>query len=306
MKELASTFLRTIIHACAVLGLFAFATPNNALASRINLTLQGAPVTVLKQNVVTKRINGIPTNTVGRIQLDIKWHAMTLVPMVFNKLKVELLHGSNVLLTKECYSVHSPNTPRCELIAGVEQAEASASGDWKLRITNNSDHDANGFNILKEATDLNPAVIAMIVPMESYFEADCSARSLRLIGPTPVAIGPGATTEIPFPINAAGEIHIKAKWHTDTIIPNVFKPLKVDVLFNGAVIRSDFGYSIHADAKLSKVDIRLNASANQLGSWRLRVTNNNETRITGFDVEKGNDANPFVPNFKSTLTPSCN
>jgi hypothetical protein len=276
------------------------------LASRINLTLQDAPLTVLKQNSTTKKINGIPLNTPGRIELDIKWHAMTFIPMVFTKLKVELLHGTKVLLTKECYSVHSPNTPRCELIAGVDQAEANGTGDWKLRVTNNSHHDANGFNILREATDLNPAVIAMIVPMASFFEADCSARSLRLFGATPIAIGPSATVESSFATYVAGEIHIRAKWHTDTIIPNVFKPLKVEVLFNGTVIASDFGYSIHAGDRLSKLNIKFNASANQFGTWKLRITNNHDVRLTGFDVEKGNDANPFVPNFKSTFTPSCN
>ncbi len=305
MQEHATTILFTLVRTFVVVALFASATPGTALASRINLTLQDAPLTVLKQNSLTKKINGIPLNTPGRIELDIKWHAMTLIPMVFTKLKVELLHGSSVLVTKECYSVHSPNTPRCELFAGVDQAEASAPGDWKLRVTNNSNHDANGFNILREATDLNPAVIAMIVPMASFFEADCSARSLRLFGATPITIGPSATVESSFATYVAGEVHIKAKWHTDTIIPNVFKPLKVEVLFNGTVIKSDFGYSIHA-GKLSKLNIRFNASANQSGTWKLRVTNNHETRLTGFDIEKGNDANPFVPNFKSIFTPSCN
>ncbi|MCA1626321.1 MAG: hypothetical protein LC778_21540, partial [Acidobacteria bacterium] len=282
------------------------------LAEKINLTLQDAPLTILKGGTATKKINGIPNNTPGFIGLDIKWHAMTFVPNVFNKLKIELLHGTRVLLTKECYSKHSDKEPKCYLPKSVDQTEADAAGNWKLRVTNNSNEDVNGFNIVKEITDLNPFVTNIV----STFEPDCSIRYLTLQGGGKVEIAPHSTVERDLfgVLSRAGEVHIRAKWHTDTLGPNVFRALRVEVLRNGTVVKTDYGYSIHSDES-DKLDIKFNVSANQSGNWKLKITNDGSFKLIGFDIEKGSeinpilsktDLNPFVPQFRSTFKPSCN
>lgn len=122
-----------------------------------------------------------------------------------------------------------------------------------------------------------------------------------------VNIGPHSTVEKRFDgvTNVAGELHIRAKWHTGASIPNLFNKLKVEVLRDGNVVATDEGYSIHSDqkGKTDKIDIRINIGANQGVGWKLRIINNENADIKGFAIEKGNDANPFVPSFRSTYKP---
>lgn len=301
MKEIATTILRNFARVLGVLALSSLFFSNGVVsAQEINLTLQDAPLTVLKDSSVTKGINGIPGNTPGAIHLDIKWHVMTLIPNTFNMLKIELLHGSNVLFTRVCYSVHSGRNPKCYVNQVVSQAEANASGSWKLRVSNNTDHDVNGFNILKEGTDLNPTVSHI----ESTFRPDCSTSYLTLSGGVEVDIGPFSTVEKEFygVLTRAGEVHIKAKWHS----LNSFNKLKVEVLFNGTVVKTDEGYSIHSDhkGKLDRISILFNKDATtQLGTWKLRIINVGGAHINNFGIEKGGDLNPFVPGFRSTYKP---
>lgn len=275
------------------------AAATTALAQKIKLTLQDAPLTILKDNTATKKINGIPNHTPGSIKLDIKWHAMTFIPNTFNKLKIELLHGSNVLHTDNCYSVHAVSPPRCGLLKIVNQAEADASGDWKLRVTNNSDYDVNGFNILKELTDLNP----MVRNVESFFEPDCSIRTLSL-AETDIA-GATVTRTLAGIPNLPGELHLRAKWHVDALVP-FFNPLSITLLRDGQVVTARNAYSIHSDQK-DKFEIKINVTPNSngLSSWELRITNQ-YLKVKDFGIEKGSDSNPFVPQFKSTFKPSCN
>jgi hypothetical protein len=274
-----------------------------AWAQKIKLTLQDAPLTILKDNTATKKIVGIPSQTPGSLRLDFKWHAMTFVPNTFNKLKVELLHGSNVLYNETCYSIHAISTPRCLIIRPINQTEANASGDWKLRITNNSAHDVNGFNILKEITELNPAFITL--SMDSSFQPDCTTRDLSI---PEMILAPHETKKYSFQIpNLSGEILIRAKWHVDVITPNIFNPAVVRLLRNGEVVTSDRGYSIHSDQK-DKIVLRFNVTPlpNATSSWQVEVTNDGPITIKKFGIEKGSDSNPLVPEFKSTFKPSCN
>jgi hypothetical protein len=277
-----------------------------ASAQDIKLTLQDAPLTILKDSTVTKRINGIPSNSPGNLVFEIKWHVMSLIPNTFNMLKIELLHGSAVLQTTVCYSGHTDKTPRCGYWSfHVTETEADKSGDWKLRVSNNSQHDVNGFNIRKEATDLNPFVSSGI---ESYFVPDCSTKYLYLTGGG-VAVSSHSTVEkvLSGVLTRPGEMRIRAKWHTQALTPQ-FHTLKVEVLQNGSVVKTDEGYSIHADQRgmQAKIDIRINVGANQAAGWKLRITNNGIMNITDFDIEKGSDLNPFVPTFRSTYKPTCN
>jgi hypothetical protein len=47
------------------------------------------------------------------------------------------------------------------------------------------------------------------------------------------------------------------------------------------------------------------AEAEKSGDWKIEVTNNSAFEVIGFNIEKGNDINPAVPNFKSVYTPDC-
>ena len=273
----------------------------SASAQKISLTLQDAPLTILKSSSTSRKINSIPSGTPGMIELRIKWHVMTFVPNTFNRLKVELMHGTKILATDECYSIHAVPTPRCTIFKRIDQSEASAAGDWKLRITNNSGHDVNGFNIRKESTDLNPLVPSIV----TTFEPDCSVRNLSVSEFEVATNGTVRHAILGIP-NMAGAVHIRAKWHTDVLTPNIFNPLSVSVLRDGTLVTSDYGHSIHSDSR-EKIDIRFTVAPllNGSSSWAVEVYNR-LLKIKQFGIEKGSDSNPFVPQFKSTFTPTCN
>jgi hypothetical protein len=234
--------------------------------------------------------------------MKIKWHVMSFAPNTFNKLKVELMHGSRVLDTDECYSVHADRDPGCIIFKTIDQVEASAAGDWKLRVTNNTDHDINGFNIRKESTDLNPFVSNIV----STFEPNCSIRDLSA---AEFDIATDATVKriiagIP---NMPGVVRIRAKWHTDVLTPNVFNPLTVHILRDGSIVGADYGHSIHTDGKSDKIDIQFTIAPllNGSSTWEVEVSNR-YLRVKNFGIARGSDLNPFVPQFKSTFTPTCN
>ncbi|MEZ5427339.1 MAG: hypothetical protein R2747_13800 [Pyrinomonadaceae bacterium] len=273
-----------------------------ALAEKINLTLKDAPLTIPKDTTVTKNINGIPFGTPGNIDLRIKWHVMTFIPNVFNKLKIELIHGSSVLVTKTCYSVHSNKEPKCFLFKAVNQLESDIAGTWKLRITNNTSDDVNGFNILKEITDINPTVSAI----QSTFEPDCSPRNLTLQGGGKVKIAGYSSVERElYGIQSrGGHVTVRGKWHTDVITPNVFVRLKVELLRNGSVVKTDYGYSIHSDQK-DKLNLKYDAPAGPSNdTWKLKISNSESSfLLKDFNIEKGFDLNPLVPSFTSTFKP---
>lgn len=299
MRETLHRYLTRIAPVMFAVAFFCSAD-KDVVAQKIKLTLQDAPLTILKDNTATKKINGIASQTPGSISLRIKWHAMTLIPNTFNKLKIELLHGSTVTQSKECYSVHSRKDPMCFVSETVTQAEANASGDWKLRITNRSDHDVNGFNILKEITDLNPTV----TNVESFFQPDCNIRYPSL-SETEIATGATVTRILTGIPNLPGELHLRAKWHVDALVP-FFNPLTITLLRDGQIVESRYAYSIHSDQK-DKFQIKINVTPNPGGSstWELRISNQ-YLKVKGFGIEKGNDSNPFVPQFRSTFKPSCN
>lgn len=109
------------------------------------------------------------------------------------------------------------------------------------------------------------------------------------------------------PSGIPGTLKLKLKWHAVSIIPNTFNPLVVKVLHGDDVLKSSTCYSVHSD-KSNKCDFDITiseAEANQSGAWKLKVTNNSNDEVIGFNIEKGGDVNPAVPNFKSVYTPNC-
>lgn len=285
-----------------ILGIFAGA----ALADNINLDMEGSTATIPKGNTVERRIFGIPSGIPGDLKIKLKWHAVSIIPNTFNQLKVQVLHGSDVLKTTNCYSIHSNESPKCDFTVAVSQAEANQSGNWKLKVTNNSNDEVIGFNIEK-AGDVNPAV----PNFRSVYTPDCpDTINLDMEGTT-LTLGKGNTQERKiFGIgNAAGVLKLKAKWHAVNIIPNTFNALRIELLKpNGDVAVSGTYYSVHSN-KSPKFDITYNITASDAalsGNWKLRITNNSNDEVIGFNIEKeSGEVNPLVPNFFSSYKANC-
>jgi hypothetical protein len=127
------------------------------------------------------------------------------------------------------------------------------------------------------------------------------------ISGAPFNIAPHSTVEGELfgTTNSPGELHIRAKWHIAVLTPKVFDRLKVEILYDGNVLATDYGYSIHSN-EANKLDIKLNSNGGDVFKWKLRITNDTGPQVNGFNIEKGDDANPFVPSFRSTFKPSCN
>lgn len=117
----------------------------------------------------------------------------------------------------------------------------------------------------------------------------------------------------PSHIDGTGRFRIKAKWHTDPLDVfqlGSFQPLTVTLLRpDGTAANSETGYSQHAPAnRTPKVDFSYTvtpADALLPGDWRLRIRNNTSVRVVDFDVDRGFDPNPAMPNFTSTFKAGC-
>jgi hypothetical protein len=106
----------------------------------------------------------------------------------------------------------------------------------------------------------------------------------------------------------SGTLKLRFKWHAVSIIPNTFNPLKVVIKHGSSVLNSrNTCYSTHSN-KTPKCDINLNISSEEAernGNWTIEVTNNSNDEVIGFDLKKGSDVNPAVPNFTSVYDPNC-
>lgn len=105
-----------------------------------------------------------------------------------------------------------------------------------------------------------------------------------------------------------GTLKMRYKWHAVSLIPNTFNPLKVVVKHGSTVLNTKTScYSTHSN-KTPKCDLNLTVSedeAEKSGNWTIEITNNSGDEVIGFDIRKGSDINPAVPNFKSVYTPNC-
>ena len=277
------------------------------------LSLQDAPLSIPKSSSITRKLVGIPFGIEGTIWFEIKWHVNTFLP-TYNSLKIELLHGSTVLKTDQCYSVHSDKTPKCSYSFVFNQAESLKSLDWKLRVTNNSLHDVNGFNVKKEITDLNPLVRDYSI---TVFTPICRGRDddLRLSGYAAFDIAANSAVEQVMQIlyGQPGVLNIKAKWHTEGFmnVREAITPTYLDLklsLFDeaGALVKETTCFSYHSP-KTPKCSFSANVppGGSDRRQWKLRIENRHSTKITGFDIRKGSDLNPLVPGFVSTFKPNC-
>jgi hypothetical protein len=268
------------------------------------VTLANAPLTILKGSNTSPSLNGILTGMAGSLHIKIKFHSKSFVPNTFDKLKIELLQGSTVRKSLDCYSIHSDKTPKCDFTFTISDSMATAGGQWKLRVTNNSANDVDGFNIEKESTDLNPFVPSFT----SYFTPDCSSKSVFYgFGPTSMDARSIIEGNVWWYATIPGRLTLKMKWHTDTLVPNVFVPLTAELLVNGRLVKTVTGYSIHAPQK-DKLTIVYDAGtingSNPDIPITLRLTNNSGERLKGFAIANGSDI--LVPQFSSTYLPTCN
>ena len=127
----------------------------NCSTNRVTLDMEGSTLTLTKGSTQERRLYGIGASD-GEVQLRMKWHAVNLIPNTFNPLKIEVMNGSTIVASSNCYSNHASGSrsPICNF--KFQSASRPTSG-WKLRVTNNANDDAKEFNIRKEG-DPNPFV----------------------------------------------------------------------------------------------------------------------------------------------------
>ncbi len=298
-KTKVKTYILTMT---MILGVFA----GMAFADDIRIDMQGGTATVPKGNTVNRDLRRIPRGIPGEIRLRLKWHAVNILP-VFNRLRIQLRHGSRVLRTFNCYSMHANRNPKCRINYTVSLAEANRSGNWSLRITNNSNYEVEGFDVEK-GSDVNPFVPSSV---RSIYRPNCPRTvNLDMQGTTlTLKKGNTQTLDIYRVGKAAGTIRLSAKWHADNILPVRFPPLNIQLLKpNGRVALSRRNvHSVHSSGQFPRkfrVTYNVSAADAQLnGRWKIRVTNNSNYEIKGFNIEKGSDI--LVKPFRSTYKANC-
>lgn len=115
-------------------------------------------------------------------------------------------------------------------------------------------------------------------------------------------------------IAGTGTFRIRGKWHTDPanlLQLNTYHRLTVALVRpNGTVAASENGFSQHAPSdRTPKVNFTYTVTpqdAVMTGTWGLRISNNSSVRIVDFDIDRGIDPNPLMPNFTSTFAAGCN
>lgn len=142
-------------------------TPN--CPNTVNLDMEGTTVTITKGGVVNRKLYGIAKSP-GTLKLRAKWHAVNIIPNTFNALKIELLKpNGTVAVSGSYFSFHSNKSPKFDITYNINAADAALSGNWSLRITNNSNDETMGFNIEKESGEINPLVPNFF----SSYKANC-------------------------------------------------------------------------------------------------------------------------------------
>jgi hypothetical protein len=246
----------------------------------------------------------------GTIRLKAGFHVDSGIGE-FEKLRLEIKKGNETVYNGSCYSIHAPSdkTPKCDLTINVSSAIADTQGNYVLKVNNNSGKRIKDFSIRKLGLDL------LMPDFKSTFTPDCP-DSISL-GMTGLAVtlnkNSSVTREITGVGRKEGSINLSAKWHTATLIPNVFVKLKIELLRpDGSVAKSVSYYSIHAPSDKSP-SFRLpmhyamtQSDAGMPGRWKIKITNDSDEKIEGFDIEKGGDGNPFVKEFRSTYKVDCN
>ncbi len=282
----------------------------SAYAVDVRIDMQGSTATVPKGNTVTRNLYRIPARTAGQIRLRLKWHAVNPIPF-FNRLTVRLRKGNSTVRTSNCFSYHSNKTPKCIINYNVGHAMANRRGNWNVQVTNNSGLEVIGFDVEKgaDALPLVPRFISVFRYTPAPPPCSEATKKIDMQGSTATVPKGNTVTRNLYNIGKSkGIILLRAKWHAVNPVP-FFNSLTVKLKKpNGQTARMKTAYSYHNKIGRPKMVIRYNvtdADAQMTGRWKLEVTNNSGLEVVGFDVEKGNDPIPLVPNFKSTYRNSC-
>ena len=296
----------TMLFLTMILSIFAL----TAFAVDKRIDMAGSTATIPKGNTVTRSLYRIPSRQAGQIRLRLKWHAVNPIP-VFNRLRIKLTHGNRTLITRNCYSYHAKKRGKCVFNQTVTQTEANRSGPWRLEVTNNSGFQVIGFDVEKGSDP-----IPLVPSFRSVFRytpasAACSSatRTINMQGSTATITKGNTVTRTLYRISKSkGVILLRAKWHAVNPVP-YFNRLSVKLIKpNGQTARSKTAYSYHNNQGKSKMVIQYQvtpADAALSGNWKIQVQNNSGLEVIGFDIEKGGDVIPLVPNFKSTYKANC-
>lgn len=245
----------------------------------------------------------------GKINLKAGFHVDSGIGE-FEKIRLEITKGTAAVYSGSCYSIHAPadRTPKCDLTINITSTIADTDGIYILKVINNSGKRIKDFSIRKLGLDL------LMPDFKSTFTPDCpDSIKLDMEGTTlSLNKDSSATRDLTGVGRKEGKIFIKAKWHTATLIPNVFVKLKIDLIRpDGSVARSGSFYSTHAPSdKTPNLRIAMSydmtqTDAGMTGKWKIKVTNDSSEKIEGFNIEKGSDGNPFVNAFNSTYKADC-
>ena len=228
----------------------------------------------------------------------------------FEKIRLEITKGTASVYSGSCYSIHAPSdkSPKCDLTINVSSTTADTDGAYLLKVINNSGKRIKDFSIRKLGFDLS------MPDFKSTFTPDCpNSVKLDMEGTTlTLNKNSSATRDITGIQRKEGKIFFQAKWHTATLIPNVFVKLKIELLKpDGSVAKTWNYYSAHAPSEKSpsfRIPVTYDMTqtdADMRGNWKIKVTNDSNEKIENFNIEKGSDGNPFVRAFNSTYKADC-
>jgi hypothetical protein len=129
-----------------------------SFSSTFNATCPGEQSLALETNDFTinngasqeRRIHNIGAQN-GDVVLKMKWHTLNIIPNTFAPLRIEIMNGTTVITSSNCYSIHSDKTPKCSFSF---QSLNRPADQWRIRVTNNGKDDVAAFNIKKDVADV--------------------------------------------------------------------------------------------------------------------------------------------------------
>jgi hypothetical protein len=143
----------------------------------------------------------------------------------------------------------------------------------------------------------------------NYFATPLETRTLDMQGTTLDLDKGNEATRTIGAINKAGNLWLRAKWHVPGPVPT-YNKLKISVLRpdESVALASKEYYSYHYQEGSLKFNVNLlitGANVGLSGSWKLKIVNDSNHKIEGFNIRKEGDINPFVPEFSSIFTTKC-
>lgn len=110
-------------------------------------------------------------------------------------------------------------------------------------------------------------------------------------------------------IDKSGLLVVKGKWHVAALIPT-YALLSISLRRpdGSTAVGTKQYWSFHHPSGIPKFSVSYRVTdqdARMSGQWKLAIKNGPDHEVSGFDIRKGNDLNPFVPSFTSKFTNGC-